>query len=69
MAVSTKKLIEARENLRQAMLNFDDKSTYDDIESEHFAFICLWDAVDNILTFLTEYTRKRRRGRPRKRPT
>ena len=59
----------ARENLRYAEEEFDNDKASDDFESERMAFVCLWDAVDNILGFLTDYTKKRRRrGRPRTRP-
>ena len=62
-------LEKARENLRSAERNFDDDKGSDDFESERMAFVCLWDSVDNILKFLTDYTKKRRRrGRPRTRP-
>ena len=51
-------LEKARENLQDAERNFD--TVDDDLDSVNAAFVCLWDAVDNILKFLTDYTKKRR---------
>jgi len=55
--VSIELLREARQHLLDAEQDFNEEID----DANDAAFVSLWDAVDKIHKFLTEYTRKRRR--------